>query len=582
MTSITIKTDEYKTRYMYVTCEQVKNISANTSTINWTITVTGGLNNYYDTGATTLTIGGQQAYYMRRVVWNEYIFPAAKGSVSGSVTIPHDENGKAEIEVSLSTAIYFGDIKTYKQTWALDNIPRAAKLTGASSILYDNDFMHQINYDNPAGDAVDSLQMCISMNNFDDNVMAYRDIPKDQSYYTFTLTEQEKQNLYRINQEYQQGTTGVIYFGLRTIFGEQEYYSSLTRQYVITEPEPKVEVEIKDVKAEAVALTGNPATMIKGFNSMVVNITDEPQKGATITSRKTTNGGAVSWYDNSLFENTEHNTFTVRVTDTRAAYFEDTFTVPMVEYYKPTCNLKTSVAMVGETTARITVEVSGNFFSGNFGARDNELTICYKYKRNNENYGTEVLISAPTINNGKYSARDTFDVNYTDTYTVQAIAYDLPHTEGITSAESVVKVTPVFEWSGTDFKFNVPVSILDNTIVDWVVEHGTSNGWSYRKWFSGRAECWKILTLNTDANTQWGGLWRGSLTSRQTYPFNFTGKPVEQVTLQSGSYGAFVLPADGGDGVNGSAATARYTICRPAATTSGEYYLSFYIVGNWR
>lgn len=112
---------------------------------------------------------------------------------------------------------------------------------------------------------------------------------------------------------------------------------------------------------------------------------------------------------------------------------------------------------------------------------------------------------------------------------------------------------------------------------------GESDGWYYRKWSDGRAECWKILTHSTTISTEWGALYQGTATTRQTYPFPFIDKPVEHVTLTAGSYQAILFPEKGGNGVNGAYASACYNLCRPSSvTTSSEFYLNFYVVGKWK
>ena len=113
-------------RYMYVTCTQTQNIADNTSTIDWTLTVASGKNNAYSTGPTTITINGTQVYYMARKGWNTKVFPTIKGSVSGTITVPHNADGSKSISVSLSSAIYTSSLSTKSGTWTLDKIPRAA------------------------------------------------------------------------------------------------------------------------------------------------------------------------------------------------------------------------------------------------------------------------------------------------------------------------------------------------------------------------------------------------------------------------------------------------------------------------
>ena len=113
-------------RRMYVTCSQTKGSSSeNKSTVNWTLTATGGTSNYYDTGPTTLNIAGVQRYYQPRKVWSTYEFPAKAGSVSGSFSIGHKTDGSIDgIAVALSTAIYTKTVSTTSGTWYMDPIAR--------------------------------------------------------------------------------------------------------------------------------------------------------------------------------------------------------------------------------------------------------------------------------------------------------------------------------------------------------------------------------------------------------------------------------------------------------------------------
>ena len=122
-----------------------------------------------------------------------------------------------------------------------------------------------------------------------------------------------------------------------------------------------------------------------------------------------------------------------------------------------------------------------------------------------------------------------------------------------------------------------------NKYSDFVVEQDTKNGWTYRKWNSGVAECWKILTHKTAITTAWGALYHGTATSRQNYPFSFTSKPLEQATLTAGSYQAILFPEKDGNGVNGASASACYNVCRPSSITSEmEFYIAITVKGKWK
>lgn len=116
----------YEGRCLQLTITETVNTVANTSTLNWTLTSTGGSVNYYTVGPTTVTINGTQVYYKARTVWDTKAFPAAKGSTSGSITVAHDSNGTKSITIGFSTRVYYSGAQEYGGTMKLANIDRAA------------------------------------------------------------------------------------------------------------------------------------------------------------------------------------------------------------------------------------------------------------------------------------------------------------------------------------------------------------------------------------------------------------------------------------------------------------------------
>lgn len=128
--NLTIESSKYGGRYLKVTCTQVSNGSVkNSSTINWEIESLDGNNDYYTTGPTKLLINGSTVYSKARVDWDDKVFPAKKGKVSGSIEVPHTNEGTKTIEVKFSTAIYTSTVSTYTKSWTLDSIPRLANIT---------------------------------------------------------------------------------------------------------------------------------------------------------------------------------------------------------------------------------------------------------------------------------------------------------------------------------------------------------------------------------------------------------------------------------------------------------------------
>lgn len=570
--SYILNSTEWQGRYMYILCEQEKDISNNKSTINWTLTVTGGSGTAYSTGPTTVTIAGEEVYTAPRIPYTNKVFPAIKGNISGSITVTHNTDGKLSVPVSITTAIFDDVPITTSGTWDLDANPRGAVLNTAPN--FNDEESPVITYTNYGGNNVSSIQACITFegNNAD---IAYRDISKTSGTYTFNLTDAERKKLRQYSANAYEKQIG---FYLKTVVDGLTFYSKMWRSFYIVNAAPTLAPTIEDTNTTTLALTGDKNKIIKGYNTIKFNNGATLKKEATVASQNVTCGSVKASAASGTIANVESNVFKFALYDSRGAYVEQTVTKTLIDYVKLTNNL----TVTNPTTDGVAnVTVKGNFFNGSFGAVANTLTVEYRMKQDNKNF-TEWKTSnkTPTISGNTYTLSTSFNgLNYLSSYIFEFRVTDKLNT--ITKSKTV-KTTPVYDWSDEDFNFNVPVSIK-GVEIDYIVEQGSNNGWEYRKWNSGRAECWKSVTLTTAATTTWGVLWKGdSYIERQTYPFNFAEKPIENVTIQSGSIGSWALAADGGNGVNGASASARYTVCRPASTNSTEYYFSFYVIGKWK
>ena len=96
--------------------------------------------------------------------------------------------------------------------------------------------------------------------------------------------------------------------------------------------------------------------------------------------------------------------------------------------------------------------------------------------------------------------------------------------------------------SGTNIKTINSESILGSgdidlpTPTDYVVEQGTSDIWTYRKWNSGIAECWGAGANKTLAiSSSFGNCYYGAVQTI-TYPSGlFDAAPVATITLRGGN-----------------------------------------------
>jgi hypothetical protein len=139
--------------------------------------------------------------------------------VSGSLKVKHDNNGNWTVPVSISTAIKSATIDTKSGSWTLDNIPRGATLSFAPA--FDDEGSPLIIYSNPAGNAVTSLQACITFDGSKADI-AYRDIPKTESSYTFNLTNEERKVL---RKGVTKGTSTTVMFYIKTVIDGNTFYS---------------------------------------------------------------------------------------------------------------------------------------------------------------------------------------------------------------------------------------------------------------------------------------------------------------------------------------------------------------------
>ncbi len=125
----------YQGRHLTVDFTQEKDISNNRSKISWTLKSTGGSSGRYTVGPTYVYINGEQVFYKKQISYSASsdTFPSSTGSVSGSIYVNHESNGKKSISVSLTTAVYYDGTGTTSGTWTLDDIPRASVIGSISN-----------------------------------------------------------------------------------------------------------------------------------------------------------------------------------------------------------------------------------------------------------------------------------------------------------------------------------------------------------------------------------------------------------------------------------------------------------------
>lgn len=122
----TYTSNNYDGRYLQLSITETTDAINNKSTLKWVLTSAGGTVNYYTIGATTVTINGTTVYSKAQTSWDAGVFPAAKGSVSGSIDVPHNSDGSKSITVVFKTRVYIYEPIDYGGTLTLTKIDRTA------------------------------------------------------------------------------------------------------------------------------------------------------------------------------------------------------------------------------------------------------------------------------------------------------------------------------------------------------------------------------------------------------------------------------------------------------------------------
>ena len=136
---------------------------------------------------------------------------------------------------------------------------------------------------------------------------------------------------------------------------------------------------------------------------------------------------------------------------------------------------------------------------------------------------------------------------------------------------SPVMVTP------RAYEGNLGINFSNGIMADFVVEQGTSGIWTWRKWYSGDAECWGKNIVTLDITTSWGaGLYYGQV-SAIAFPFAFKSAPTCQVTLETSNaaWSACNVRAN-------TNYTSSVMVYRGASIAAQQCDVIYYAKGKWK
>lgn len=374
---------------------------------------------------------------------------------SGAIT--HNADGTKSVAVSANFYGYTVDgsgINAFQvsgsQTITLTAIPRGATIQTAPNFTDEQN--PTITYSNPAGNAVDSLEACISLTGASSDV-TYRSISKTGTSYTFELTDAERDVLRAATTT---SNTRSVRFYVRTVIAGVSYHSYTTKTLTIVNANPVISPTIVDNNSTTVALTGDSSKLVRYYSNAKITIGVSTQKKASISSKSVTNSGKTLTADGTINSIT-NGTFNFTAKDSRGNSISKTVTKTTVDYVKLTCSIGNNKP---DTDGNLTFKVTGNCFKGSFGAVNNSVTVSYRYKV----YGSNTYINddwepmSVTVGTNSYTATISVSgLDYQTTYVFEAYAFDKLAT--VTAEPKNVRATPVFDWGPDDFNINVPLTV---------------------------------------------------------------------------------------------------------------------------
>ena len=384
-TSSNFSTSNQYIKYRIVVTENSTSIPNNTSSVNVKVQAWRTNQGYTTDGAGTCYVNIDGTNYSnsweygdKPLTYNSYTVLFDK-----TVTIPHNADGSKTIYVSayISHSRFSSNSQGFNV--ALTTIPRQADLTAAPN-FYDTD-NPTITYSNPAGNAVSSLQACISLTGSAADV-PYRNISKTGTSYTFNLTQAERNTLLAACPN---SNTLSVRFYVKTVLAGQTYYSILTRTMTVKNANPTISgAAYADINSTTTAITNNNKQIIQGQSNVRFSFTSlAALKYATlkkveitvnaVTVSASLSGSSVSNKTVSFgtINSANNLSASIKLTDSRGNTTTQSLNIIMLAWSLPTAiiSLKRKSNYYEETYLNVNADYSSL-------DNKNTITIQYQYK----------------------------------------------------------------------------------------------------------------------------------------------------------------------------------------------------------
>ena len=401
-----------------------QDVAANQSTIKWTLKSNGTMSSgyYVQGGPISAYINGTRVFYQS----GRFNVRGDGGyKKTGTIVVNHNEDGSKNVAMSISAALYSASQNcTGSKTFTLDKINRYAAITDAQDF---NDTDNPvINYNNYAGELVDSLQACISLDGTTDNI-AYRDLNKLGDSYTFNLSSAERNTLLSATPN---SNTLNVYFIVKTVIGGNTFTSSLQKTMTVVNAAPTItDPAYLDTNPTTTAITLNNQQIIQAISTVDFTfLALTALKSATLTSiaikvnavtvTESLSGSSVSNKTISFgaIDSASDLSAEITLTDSRGNSTTINLPVTMLSWILPTAIITCARRQNFYAETFITVDASISSLDNK-----NSMEIKYRYKeQGTQNWSAYVTIQDNT--QASINAPDGLD--NTKNYDIQVLITD--------------------------------------------------------------------------------------------------------------------------------------------------------------
>ena len=266
-------------------------------------------------------------------------------------------------------------------------------------------------------------------------------------------------------------STGTIYAYVKLTNSDNEYVGwQLCSMTIVNDTQPEFDGTPTVVVTDTLSknLTGNSSTVIKYVSDVNVSFEAHTKKGSYFTLY-IVRGGSKSVSSTSILTDTQISItqpmsdvdakdFTVTLEDSRGFRTPATGSAAnLIDYFYPTCHIE--VENLNSTGGATNIAINGKMFVGSFGSSNNTATVQYRYRKDGGSYTSWTTASTTLYQDDQsYTASaSVYGLDYRAQYEFEARITDAITT--VSSSSGVLVGTPVFDWSKSDFNFNVPVAI---------------------------------------------------------------------------------------------------------------------------